>query len=577
MSFTSRAARDFSFSTQKASTTEEQVGPGSYFRSSEGDFKKLKGHRHALAPFSSTQKRKTLSYVSNNMETPGPGSYYINDNNNTDNLNNNNPNEKVTSLTFKKKKPQSANGSVFKSKTVRFGDSSTLVPGPGAYHTVMNKEFKRENNSSPPNHGASITLQTQQQPTTKLTTAPSIPSAEQSYGYEETEDGQLVRHLSPNKGYTGNKNDKPGPGEYYNNNENTTKQLTTSSKGMGIFSSSTKREIFKVSGNPGPGAYDGIEPEQLTTNRIYTSVFGSKTERQSIFDPPKRVNATSHLGPGTYNVPLDTMNNKQQVTAGIRPFGSTSARPFDLPSSSNTPGPGAYESKKPRNQLQAFGPISTPGIHGPFFSTTGRFVEEKKSSNVAPGPGKYLSQDILGVRHEVSKKIKGSYGVFGSTSKRFVYGEKEKGPPVGSYNPKPETDVKRNDQRTSIFQSKSKRTTFPEKKITTNLPVSYVGHEEWIKKTPNKHPSQYVGFASASPRFKDKDPESLALTMGPGYYYKGEKETSKTLPLTKSKRFAEWIPKDKIQMPGPGTYIDPTAENWIKPSFNVSLQNDFVK
>lgn len=49
---------------------------------------------------------------------------------------------------------------------------------------------------------------------TRLPTAPSIPVAAQSFGYEQGAYGKLVRHEPEKVGHTGRGDDTLGPGEY---------------------------------------------------------------------------------------------------------------------------------------------------------------------------------------------------------------------------------------------------------------------------------------------------------------------------------------------------------------------------
>jgi hypothetical protein len=48
---------------------------------------------------------------------------------------------------------------------------------------------------------------------------PSIPSHNHVYGYRETVDGRLRKQQNPDKIYTGEKEDKIGPGHYETSNE----------------------------------------------------------------------------------------------------------------------------------------------------------------------------------------------------------------------------------------------------------------------------------------------------------------------------------------------------------------------
>ena len=63
----------------------------------------------------------------------------------------------------------------------------------------MNKNMKRSNS---------------EQKFTKIQNPPSIPSHLSVYGYEENEMGQLIKQKSNQVGFTGEKHDKVGPGDY---------------------------------------------------------------------------------------------------------------------------------------------------------------------------------------------------------------------------------------------------------------------------------------------------------------------------------------------------------------------------
>lgn len=48
----------------------------------------------------------------------------------------------------------------------------------------------------------------------KIVNPPSIPSHQTVFGYEENEKGQLIKQQSNQLGFTGERNDRVGPGDY---------------------------------------------------------------------------------------------------------------------------------------------------------------------------------------------------------------------------------------------------------------------------------------------------------------------------------------------------------------------------
>ena len=161
----------------------KDIGPGSY--SLSGSISK---GRPSHAPFGTTDTRK---FGSGRFVTPGPGTY---------------SDQSTSNDSFGSGKGASM---AFRSKTKRgqSGSSNFATPGPGAY--VQHQEFVRKSKgikkSQSQNEGVRWV---------RVPTAPSIPGINQSFGYEEGHNGQLIMQNPTHIGHTGRAGDSVGPGEY---------------------------------------------------------------------------------------------------------------------------------------------------------------------------------------------------------------------------------------------------------------------------------------------------------------------------------------------------------------------------
>lgn len=98
----------------------------------------------------------------------------------------------------------------------------------------------------------------------------------------------------------------------------------------------------------------------------------------------------------------------------------------------------------------------------------------------------------------------GSYGVFGSTSRRFSK-PKNTNPNLGpgTYNPQPmdKYKIRKRDPRDAVFQSRTKRAQhIPDKQVPP--PGAYNIESPWEKKSSSPSGTS-VRFLSTSPRFKE--------------------------------------------------------------------------
>lgn len=192
----------------------------------------------------------------------------------------------------------------------------------------------------------------------RLPNAPSIPSHNNVFGYEETPNGDLIQQQNPEKVFAGTGADTVGPGHY-----------------------EIKREIAKKTG---------------------TNWHASKVKRLAFGDPKPDLNT---LGPGSYDAFLKQASAPQTKVRGTSCFVSTVPKTTGQDSTrfprgkspSETddeeddeefdeapPGPGHYNPKS-----GAFDPKLIPGGIQQFGVTAPRFGSSKNPLSSTLGPGQY--------------------------------------------------------------------------------------------------------------------------------------------------------------------------------------------
>jgi hypothetical protein len=209
------------------------------------------------------------------------------------------------------------------------------MKGPGSYNVaaVPMKSFQR----------CRPKVEWQQMAVLRLPNAPSIPSHNNVYGYEETPEGELIQQQNPEKVFTGTRGDTVGPGQYE------VKELRIRSTGTNWHASKVKRPMFTSSANQqslvGPGSYNLTE----------TSV--------------KKPKGTSCF---VSNVPKSAMKERPRTPDE------------DEESDNDSPGPGYYNPKGGAFQERVVpGPIQQFGFIAP------RFTQSKDMSGTNLGPGQY--------------------------------------------------------------------------------------------------------------------------------------------------------------------------------------------
>ncbi|CAM9479859.1 unnamed protein product, partial [Laminaria digitata] len=558
------------------------VGPGSYDVASRD---LMADGRPGYAPFLSTAERKFGANTASDL--PGPGHY------STDYGQVNN-----TPLTGRP-------SDVFRSGTRRFksvGQGVNETPGPGTY--LSHEEFGNKEQGV----GGMGKAESDRIKWVRVPTAPSIPGREQSYGYEEGDQGELVMQRPVDLGHSGRGDDRPGPVDYQPRVD-----FTRRSAACIDFSKGEDRLVAlnkaRASTTPGPGHYNstkglGDPDEGLDLGRAIrrkrqrpTASFHYGTNR----DRPRKAQELAP-GPGDYKVPsgLDVRRDPGRRDLS---FLSTSRR-FDAPATggrSRAPGPGSYVTAKSdfdrcraKNNLPYGSRQSRASHTAPvgFHSTTLRFAGDSKKRNDL-GPASY---NVSGMAEELDRKASGNgrkAGAFGSTSKRFPVGGggQPNLPGPGAYEigvgsgPDPdERDCMRSSTPTGLGGKRLPSALSAFSSVTKRFaPTS--------SSEPGPAPGQYetrplekprgvlpIGKQSTN-RFEVSGPCKLTLSsgLGPGSYnvrdveQLGKARSRKNIMVSSQARFT-YPGTAKTDNPGPGHYGSGMVYgNLLKQTYNIAI------
>eukprot|EP00826_Nyctotherus_ovalis_P052067 TRINITY_DN6558_c0_g1_i17.p1 TRINITY_DN6558_c0_g1~~TRINITY_DN6558_c0_g1_i17.p1 ORF type:complete len:268 (+),score=32.55 TRINITY_DN6558_c0_g1_i17:811-1614(+) len=196
--------------------------------------------------------------------------------------------------------------------------------------------------------------------------------------------------------------------------------MTSRRTGTNWHSSRASRFIFTESeakNNVGPGTYDAVRGIGLSKSKAKgTSSFTSAVPKSAfaITERPGRLQEDEEEyfehppGPGSYN-PKSGAFEQRPFPSSIQQFGATASRFGTSNPLGTNLGPGYYAEGKKHA-------VRKPKSTVPFLSNTQRANTAVTGLNT-PGPGEYPAK---GIKDEVSKKLKGRQGVFGTTEKRFA-------------------------------------------------------------------------------------------------------------------------------------------------------------
>ena len=535
MAFVSREDR---FAPSRRTTS---IGPGSYLGQTAA--KTQRSH----APFSSRAERSMHSP----RYTPGPGSYSL---------------AKLPDPLAQSASGKDKLSGPFASRDSRFkSEKPGASPGPGSYDAPADWSKPRKQ---------PVKQDWNTMNWLRLPSAPSIPAQNQAFGYDETNNGELVMQKNPEKVHAGTAKDSVGPGQY---NARKPEEIWTN-KGTAWYKYRGKRHVSTApnKGNLGPGAYNEF---QLNLAPMYkyrpNAIFVSKTHRdvqvQDTNAEDTQETKPELPGPGQYYTQAQSDFRPKKVPASMQFFGSTSARFPSKPPPNPALGPGVYgELRKPLL------PKPVSDLHVPFSSKHLRFAARP---NTSQGPGSYKERSFS---EETRRKVHGQQGAFGSTEKRFLgYIPPPRAPGPGHYPANSDRKIGSHNsakrKEMSVFASSTTREGGAYKSdapapghyslksdFSAERSRSGVTNPLLAAKT-EKHTE--VPFHMKSARFRPSEPP---VTLGPGSY---DPKSGSLHPvfLPKAPRFSG----KSSANPGPGTYEDDHESKWNKRSYNL-LYTEYV-
>ncbi|XP_063314683.1 sperm-tail PG-rich repeat-containing protein 2 [Pelobates fuscus] len=534
-------------------STHENVGPGSYDLPLEKTYK-----TDGYAPFLSLAKRDFAFNVQQTISVaPGPGHYDVS-----------------------KVKDKVKGGQTMKNKESRFKEPASSVPGPGEYELLSSMDTKilQKNQAVSPTKPQTRILSHVKK--YYIPGAPSIPTPGQAFGYEETQNGSLVKQLPPTMDHS------MGPAYYEPTNQEA--YATLKYKGVHFGKYSGKRIEFQYREGPGPGEYDIDQESALHYENV-----NSKKEDKKKYEPfIPRYHEVIALqeekkgvpGPGNYEI-MRHFDNGQRLSKSANipqpPFLSNAER-FQ-PAKSITPAPGSYNEQ--RTAFESLKKISSMA-QKPFGQTAVRFTQEPRLQQT-PGPGSY---DIFrhGFAKEIMKKTtydstkKGGFGSFAVRSLSISKRDASLTPGPAHYVVKDKIEEPYKHQTSSVFSSGTERLSSQIGAKDSPSPGAYnicesleIIHGKGRYRAPRTTHAKkkHASFLSSTPR---------ALTLkndcnvpGPGAYSPVIKTTPQgLLSLSKEERFKDV----KEDTPGPGTYELSTVfmDTVLRGTFNATLPNPLL-
>ncbi|XP_053317551.1 sperm-tail PG-rich repeat-containing protein 2 [Spea bombifrons] len=531
-------------------STQENVGPGSY------DLRHEKtSTTGGYAPFLSIAKRDFTFDIQQTLVAPGPGHYDL------------------SSIKDKVK-----GGQTLQNKELRFKEYVSSMPGPGEYDLLVgvDREGPRKKEVTSAKPQKRVLSQVKRHPKSG---APSIPTPGQAFGYEENEDGSLVRQPPPAM------DDTLGPAYYLLSNKDT--YATLKYKGVHFAKYSGKRTEFRNQEGPGPGEYD-IDPESA----LHYENVNSKKEDKKKYEPfIPRYHEVIALqeekkgvpGPGNYDI-IRQFEKEQRLSKSANipqpPFLSKAER--FLPVKSITPAPGTYN-----EQRTAFESLKKTSSFAqtPFGQTAARFTKESRLQKT-PGPGSYNIFNY-GIARDIMKKANldsARNGGLGSSAARAPSISKRdviSTPGPAHYVVKDKIAEPYKHRTSSVFSSGTERLILNTELKDTPPPGSYnicesfeILHGKGRYRPPRtlQAKRKHASFLSGAPRTIQLKTDTEV--PGPGAYNPVMKlVTQVALSVPKEERFKE--PKEDT--PGPGTYELSSVfkDTVLKGTFNATLPNPF--
>uniref|UniRef100_A0A7M4FZ39 Sperm tail PG-rich repeat containing 2 n=1 Tax=Crocodylus porosus TaxID=8502 RepID=A0A7M4FZ39_CROPO len=341
----------------------------------------------------------------------------------------------------------------------------------------------------------------QVKPAPIVNSGPSIPSPGQAFGYEETEDGTLIKQYPPERDLT------LGPAYYHPVFVSNFKTTLHKYKGIHFGNLTGRRSEFKPQEGPGPGEYDithalhyenvNIQKEDKKKYDPYIPRYHEVIvlqEEKKRFVPVKSITPA----PGTYNEPRSALESLKKISGMKKiPFGQTAVRFTQDSRLEKTPGPAFYNISNYSIERESFKKAFLESTKkGAFGSSAPRplLFLEREEAFYTPGQIDYQAFSYICKSCDCLFPPPGSYEVQKSFEK--LHGKSQ-------YMP-PRTILAKRKQ--ASFLSATPREIF----LTAGTDVPGPGTYNPVVKSA----SSISLFASREERFK----EPKEITPGPGDY-----------------------------------------------------------
>ncbi|KAI4494484.1 hypothetical protein M0802_008805 [Mischocyttarus mexicanus] len=354
------------------------VGPGTY---NESYISKPPRDLDGRYPFLSGTRRQTMIASKDAILFPGPGTYDL--------------------IEPQRHIPERRIGGVSIDYTdARFKEKIYEGPCPTEYDLLddLFKKISKKIRSHPGTRKRPAgKLWLIKPPRSIITSGISVPSKRDVYGYDINEDGILVK-ISPIEDEPTFIYDIPRGDENF----------TTRKYKGNFWSRMTGREEKRPFVTPGPGDYE--HETKKTPTQIYDEKF--REIKRATSRQPRYLQAMFRRklreglpGPGHYDPPKSIFDKYTKIKCKCNkyiieppPFDQTAER-FEHKKSIEIPGPGTYESIKPKSCF-------THVCRAPFGSLVSRFKKDPDSSG--PEPGRY-HVTVGNISYESSKRFKLHY------------------------------------------------------------------------------------------------------------------------------------------------------------------------
>jgi hypothetical protein len=275
-------------------------------------------------------------------------------------------------------------------------------PGPGQYQAYQRQEKGScRTMGAPGDHRKTVF---------RSTSAPSIPTRHQSFGYEEAGDGRLVRQGPKAAVLSGSLEDSAGPGQYDVRMDAVAPKPRGGKMLGGAIRDPGKPAKSVWDPNPGPGHYG--DPDKPSKAPKVVSSFVSQTPLGG--EGPKQLKKVAESpGPGHYAQTMPSRPSLREQHPELQYFGSTSER-FKEAQASRQPGPGAYVQPGSMGGKNRYFMGSMKGTLG-----SGERFEAKRERSSMPGPGHY--QPNVGI---AAQSVASTASILGSTG-NLAFGSHE--------------------------------------------------------------------------------------------------------------------------------------------------------